>query len=72
MFTLDELTDIVRACDFIEVEGCTPGFLQDFIVTRLEGKSPDLAATVRRLADEEMERLCAFIRAAHALLRSRS
>jgi hypothetical protein len=58
----DELDQVARACASIEIEDCTPPYLQDFIAGRLEGDFPDLSAKVRRLGPDEMDELCEYIK----------
>jgi hypothetical protein len=66
--TLDDLVEVIRACDAIEIDRCTPPYFQDFLVLRLE-RFPELSAKVRRLDGTQMDRLCECIKAAHAVLR---
>ena len=40
--TLDELTEVLRTCRSIQIDECTPPYLQDFIAARLETAFPDL------------------------------
>ncbi len=68
--SLEELIEIIRSCDAIEIDRCTPSYFQDFVATRLAQKFPDLSTKVRQLDGEQMDRLCACIKAAQALLRS--
>jgi hypothetical protein len=67
--TLDELTEIVRTCEAIEIHECTPPYLKDFIASRLAAPFPDLSTKVRRFAQQQMELLCEHIRRTYALLR---
>jgi hypothetical protein len=67
--TLEELMEVVRTCAFLEIERCTPTYLQEFIATRLAERLPNLAATVRRLDTDRMNRLCAYIQATYGLIR---
>jgi hypothetical protein len=60
--TPEELNQVMRACASIEIEDCTPPYLQDFIAGRLEDVSPDLSAKVRRVGPDEMDQLCEFIK----------
>jgi hypothetical protein len=66
--TLEDLVGIIRACDAIEIDRCTPPYLQDFLAMRLE-RRPDLSAKVRRLRSTQMDRLCECIQAVHVVLR---
>jgi hypothetical protein len=67
--TLDELTEVGRTCDAIEIECCTPPYLKDFIVARLAGAFPEVSATVGHWNDEQMHAVCEHIKATFALLR---
>jgi hypothetical protein len=69
LITLPELVEIIRACAEIEIEECTPPYLQDFIAARLAAGFPELSTKVRRLDKDQMDRLCACIRATQAVLR---
>jgi hypothetical protein len=62
-FTPAELAEIVRACALIQIDDCTPPYLQDFIALRLADDSPELSAKVRRLSPDEMDELCEHIKA---------
>ena len=33
---MDDLTEVIRTCDVIEIEDCTPHYLRAFIVGRLK------------------------------------
>ncbi|HEY7329876.1 MAG TPA: hypothetical protein VH592_19735 [Gemmataceae bacterium] len=67
--TLDELVAIIRSCDAIEIDRCTPDYFQDFVAMRLAQSFPELSAKVRQLDAEQMDRLCRCIKAAQAVLR---
>jgi hypothetical protein len=67
--TLDELTEIVRTCNNIHIEDCTPPYLQDFIAARLAMGFPELSTKVRRFAQQQMEAICAHIKRTYELLR---
>jgi len=67
--TLDELTEVVRTCDSIEIEDCTPPYLQDFIAKRLDHSYPTLAARVRGFDSEQMDALCEHIKDTYFLIR---
>jgi hypothetical protein len=67
--TLDELVELIRACDAIEIDRCTPPYFQDFVAMRLEQRYPELSTKVRRLDSAQMDRLCECITAAQAVLR---
>jgi len=69
-FTLDELTEVVRTCDSIEIEDCTPPYLQDFIAKRLDRNYPTLAARVRGFDSEQMDALCEHIKDTYFLIRN--
>jgi hypothetical protein len=68
--TLDDLAEVVRTCDAIEIESCTPPYLKDFIATRLADAFPELATQVRRFNEEQMRAVCKHIQATYALLRA--
>lgn len=68
--TLDELVAIIRSCDTIEIDHCTPSYFQDFVATRLAQRHPELSTKVRQLDGEQMDRLCHCIKATQAVLRS--
>jgi hypothetical protein len=67
--TFDELVEVVRTCDQIEIETCTPVYLKDFIAKRLAKRFDLLAATVMKFSAEQMRGLCAYIKDTHALIR---
>jgi hypothetical protein len=67
--TLDDLIAIIRSCDAIEIDQCTPSYFQDFVAMRLAQKFPELSTKVRQLDSELMDRLCECIQAAQAVLR---
>jgi hypothetical protein len=67
--TLEELVEIIRACEAIEIDHCTPSYLQDFVAMRLAQDFPELSTKVRQLDSEQMERLCQCIMTAQAVLR---
>ena len=67
--TLDELMEVVRTCEAIEIEDCTPPYLQDFIATRLADAFPGLAARVRQLDADQMDLLCEYIKDTYSLIR---
>jgi hypothetical protein len=60
--SLDELMEVVRTCDSIEIEDCTPDYLQDFIAQRLDANYPVLANRVRLLDAGQMDALCEYIK----------
>ena len=68
-FSLVELMEVVRSCDSIEIENCTPPYLQDFIAKRLEGDFPALAARVLNLSDKQIHALCEYVQITHRLIR---
>jgi hypothetical protein len=61
--------EVVRTCDSIEIEDCTPPYLRDFIATRLDCSAPHLALNVRRLGDEQMDAICEYVKITHRLIR---
>ena len=61
--TPGELAEILRACAPIQIDDCTPPYLQDFIALRLADDFPELSAKVRRLSSDEMDELCEYIKA---------
>jgi hypothetical protein len=61
-FSPEELDLIVQACALIEIDDCTPPYLQDFIVLRLADEDATLAHKVRRLTADEMDELCEHIK----------
>ena len=61
-FTSNQLRQILRACAPIEIDECTPPYLQDFIATRLAEDDPELSTKVRQLSPDEMHDLCEYIR----------
>jgi hypothetical protein len=67
--TLEELTELIRACDAIEIDRCMPPYFQDFVATRVAERFPDLSAKVRQWDGDQMDRLCECIKAAQAVLR---
>jgi hypothetical protein len=67
--TLDELVEIIRSCDAIQIDDCTPSYFQDFLATRLAQSFPELSSKVRQLDSERIDRICNLIKAAQALLR---
>lgn len=67
--TLDELTEVVRTCRAIQIEDCTPPYLQDFIAARLQTGFPELSIKVRRYGQQQMDALCSHIRRTYELLR---
>ena len=62
-FTPEELEEIVRTCAMLEIDDCTPAYLQDFIATRLADSNPELSTKVRQLGPDEMDDLCEYIKA---------
>ena len=67
--TLDELTEVVRTCRAIQIEECTPPYLQDFIAARLQMTFPELSAKVRQFCKHQMDAICAHIKRTYELLR---
>ncbi len=68
-FTLDELVEVVRTCELIAFGTCTLPYLREFIAQRLDEGWPELAAKIRRLDADQMERLCAYIQDTYAIIR---
>jgi hypothetical protein len=66
---LDELMEVVRTCDPIEIETCTPPYLQDFIAKRLELRFPLLAVAVLAFDADQMSAVCEYIQETHLLIR---
>jgi hypothetical protein len=66
---LDDLTEVIRTCDVIEIEDCTPHYLRAFIVGRLKVGFPLVADKVGRYNPEQMHALCGHIKSTHILLR---
>jgi hypothetical protein len=62
-FTPSELGEIVRACAPVQIDDCTPPYLQDFIALRLADGFPELSAKVRGLSPDEMDELCEYLKA---------
>jgi hypothetical protein len=67
--TLDELTEVVRTCEAIEIEDCTPPYLQEYIAKRLNKSHPALAAKVRAFDAQQMDALCEHIKDTYFLIR---
>ena len=67
--TLEELIEVIRACDAIEIGQCRPSYFQDFVAMRLAENFPELSTKVRQLDSERMDRLCQCIMVAQAVLR---
>lgn len=68
--SLDDLTEVVRTCEAIEIELCNPPYLKDFIAARLSHDFPDLSSQVHRYDEEQMHGICEHVKATFALLRS--
>jgi hypothetical protein len=68
--TLDDLLPLVRACDAIQLDGCTPPYLGEFLARRLAASHPELSAKIGQFNAERMELLCKFIKLAQTLTRS--
>ena len=60
---------IVRSCETIEIDHCTPDYFQDFVAMRLAQSLPELSTKVRQLDAEQMDRLCECIKATQAVIR---
>jgi hypothetical protein len=67
--TLVELMEVVRTCNSVELDRCTPPYLQEFITKRLEGEFAGLATKVRQLSAKQMDALCEYITITHRLIR---
>lgn len=67
--TLEELMEVVRTCESIEIEDCTPPYLQDFIAQKLADAFPDLSAQVRQFDADQMDALCEYIKETYFLIR---
>jgi hypothetical protein len=67
--TLDDLVEVVRTCDAIEIESCNPPYLKDFIAARLMDTFPGLSTKVRGYDEEQMHGVCEHVKATFALLR---
>jgi hypothetical protein len=66
---LTELCEVVRACDAIQIDDCTPAYLQDFIAGRLADSAPELSTKIRALDSHRIDLLCECIKATQAVLR---
>jgi hypothetical protein len=61
--SVSDFREILTACEHIRVPSCTPDYLQDFIVGRLQTAGlVVLADQVAQLNEEEMDALCCHIR----------
>jgi hypothetical protein len=67
--TLIELMEVVRTCDSIEIEECTPPYLRDFIATRLDDQFAALAKKIRAFDDRQIDSVCEYIKLTHQLIR---
>ena len=67
--TLIELMEVVRTCDSIEIEECTPPYLRDFIATRLDDQFAALAKKIRTFDDRQIDSVCEYIKLTHRLIR---
>ena len=67
--TLEELVELIRACEAVEIDRCTPPYFQDFVATRMAERFPELSLKVRQLGGDQMDRFCECIKAAQAFLR---
>lgn len=67
--TLIELMEVVRTCDSIEIDDCTPPYLKDFIANRLADQYAALAAKIRNLNEQQMDAICEYIKITHRLIR---
>ena len=64
-----ELLEIVRVCGSMQLDKCPSSYLSDYLATGLAPLDPDLSAKVRRLDEDQLERLCAHVK---GLQRARS
>jgi hypothetical protein len=53
--TEDQFGQILAACSLLRLRGCTPDYLQDFLVQRLADRAPGLAARVKRFDAVRMD-----------------
>jgi hypothetical protein len=60
--TIEELRAAAAACAHIRIPEPAPDYLRRFLVARLEGDRPDLAATVAALDDWQFSELCGILR----------
>lgn len=67
--SLDEVFELIRACNAIEIETCTPHYFGDFLAGRLAEPFPKISTKVRRLDSYRMDRLCTAIKAVHEVIR---
>ena len=67
--TLIELMEVVRTCDSIEIEHCTPPYLKDFIAKRLDDQYAALATKIRKLSDQQIDAICEYVKITHRLIR---
>jgi hypothetical protein len=67
--SLDELMEAVRTCESVEIEDCTPSYLQDFIAQKLADNFPAISARVRQFDSEQMDALCEYIKETFFLIR---
>jgi hypothetical protein len=57
-----ELLEIVRVCGSLQLDKCPASYLSDYLATGLAALDPDLAAKVRRLDEDQLERLCVHLK----------
>ena len=67
--TLDDLVEVVRTCDVIEIDSCNPPYLKDFIAGRLAPAFPELSSKVHGYDEQQMHLVCEHVKATFALLR---
>jgi hypothetical protein len=58
-----DIRETVRACAHIRVPDPAPGYLQRFLVLRLQDEWPEVAAKVARLTPDRCSQLFRLIRA---------
>lgn len=57
-----ELLEIVRVCGSLQLDKCPASYLSDYLATGLASLDPDLSAKVRRLDEEQLEKLCVHVK----------
>jgi hypothetical protein len=53
----DDMAAVCRACAAFRLTGCTPSYLQAYLMARLEATRPALAARIHALTVAQMDRL---------------
>ena len=54
----EEFEQVLAACRLVRLRGCTPDYLQDFLVQRLADRAPGLASRVKHFDAARMDALC--------------